>query len=168
MDIQALARSTEFQLIALGIVAVALVAVAVWLAVRRRETPESLERKRLAALHADGRLGDALVTDVHEDELYFTYTMRGIQYTASQNVRLFRDRLPENLEVLVGSQGMKYSTKNPVDSMLICEEWSGLKASAPVVPFGSLTNGNFVRNAAQNPALGEGSVEQSAKRQAAS
>jgi hypothetical protein len=127
------------------VIAAALVATAVWLAVRRRETPESLERKRLAALRASGRLGDALVTDVNENELFYTYTMRGIQYSTSQNVSLFRDRLPENLEVLIGSQGMKYSTKNPTDSMLICQEWSGLRVSAPVVQIksGESPNGNL-------------------------
>lgn len=168
-----IARSTEAQLVILCVVAGALLALAVWVAVRRRETPESMEHKRLAALQAHGRLGDALVTDVHENQLFYTYTLRGIQYATSQNVALFRDRLPENLETLVGSQGMKYSTTNPVDSMLICAEWSGLRVPARVVEFGtastsSLANRDVVGHASQNASPGERAGEQLAKRQAAS
>jgi hypothetical protein len=113
-----------------GLIA-ALVALAIWIVRRLRSTPEKRERGRRLTLHSSGRLGDALLTEVHENTLYYTYKVRGVQYEASQDVSSLRSQLPAEPERLIGMVGMKYLPKNPANSILICEEWSGLREPTP-------------------------------------
>ena len=93
-----------------------------------RTSPEKRERKRRLELHQHGRLGDALITEASETMLYYTYSVRGVQYEASQDVSGLRELLPPEPERLIGPASLKYSSRNPGNSMLICEEWSGLRA----------------------------------------
>ena len=51
-----------------------------------------------------------------------------MQYTASQDIGTLRDRLPAEPERLIGVASLKYSPNNPANSILICEDWSGLRA----------------------------------------
>jgi hypothetical protein len=95
---------------------------------RKRRDPEKRERERRLRIHREGRLGDAMITEATEDALYYTYSVRGVQYTASQDIATLRDRLPADPEKLVGVASLKYSSNNPANSILICEEWSGLRA----------------------------------------
>jgi len=114
----------------LSLIALGLIALAAWIAVKRRTTPEKREKRRRLYLQKTGRLGDALITEVGDDLLYYSYSIRGVQYTASQDVSALRDRLPEDLSRLIGPCGMKYATNNPGNSILLCEEWSGLRIPA--------------------------------------
>jgi hypothetical protein len=104
-----------------------LVALGFWIARRMRSSPEKRERLRRLAIHTTGRLGDAFLTEVHENSLYYTYKVRGVQYEASQDVSALSDHLPADPERMIGMVGMKYLSKNPANSILICEEWSGLR-----------------------------------------
>lgn len=106
--------------------------LAVWMAVRNSSTPEKREQRRRLAVHATGRLGDALITEVSGDALFYTYSVRGVQYAASQDIGSLRALLPAVPDRLIGSlAGIKYSTRNPANSILICEEWSGLRTPSP-------------------------------------
>jgi hypothetical protein len=160
----------EVQIIGIGLVAAALVAAVVWLIMRRRETPEARERRRRLSLHQTGRMGDAMITGASETEIYYTYSIRGVQYTASQDIRPFRDHLPADLEQLVGNVGMKYSTKNPADSILICEEWSGLRPTVwrrSADTSQNSVDADPVGSHPQDAALSQGSVEERMNRKAA-
>lgn len=108
-------------------VALLLVAFAIWIVRRNRSTPEKRERKRRLAVNLHGRLGDAILTEAIDSILYYCYSVRGVQYTASQDVTTLRDRLPEDLERLIGNVGIKYASNNPANSILVCEEWSGIR-----------------------------------------
>jgi hypothetical protein len=99
------------------------------IASRRRSTPEKREQQRRLQVHLNGRLGDGMVTEVAENALYYSYTVHGVQYTASQDITTLRERLPADPECLIGVTSLKYSPKNPANSILICEEWSGLRAA---------------------------------------
>ena len=103
--------------------------LAMWRAVRSRLSPEKREQRRRLDLNAHGRLGDALLTECHEDTLYYTYDVRGVHYTASQDISSLRDQLPDAPERLGGMVNMKYAAQNPANSILVCEEWSGLRAA---------------------------------------
>jgi hypothetical protein len=70
------------------------------------------------------------VNEVGENLLYYAYSIRGVQYTASQDVSTLRELLPEDLSRVIGPSGMKYATNNPANSILLCEEWSGLRVPA--------------------------------------
>jgi hypothetical protein len=118
------------QVAALCGVAAALIALAIWIVMRVHGTPEKRERKRRLNVHRLGRLGDAMISEATESTLYYFYTVRGVQYTASQDVSGLHEYLPADPHRLIGVSGLKYSSKNPANSILVCEEWSGLRAPA--------------------------------------
>jgi hypothetical protein len=126
-------------------------------ALRSHLTPEKRERRRRLDLNLNGRLGDALLTEFHEDTLYYTYDVRGVHYTASQDIAGLRDRLPDDTERLGGMVTIKYSGQNPANSILICEEWSGLRLPPPKssVAASASADANAVGHSAQDPALAE-------------
>jgi len=115
-----------FQLAALACLAIGLMILVFWIGIRAaRRDPEKRERRRRLDVHRHGRLGDALITEIDGPLVYYSYSVQGVQYSASQDVAALRDKLPENLGRLVGSANLKYSVKNPANSILVCEEWSG-------------------------------------------
>jgi hypothetical protein len=152
-------------IIGLLCVAGGIALLAAWAALRPRWTPEKRERRRRLDLHTHGRLGDALLTEVHGDTLYYTYTVRGVHYAASQDIGSLRDRLPGEPERLGGMVAMKYSGQNPANSILICEEWSGLRLPPPKSrdasdsPVNSAVSANrdAVGHQPQDPAMAQGS-----------
>jgi len=82
-----------------------------------------------------GRLGEALITEIEGALVYYNYSVQGVQYSASQDIAALRDKLPENLGRLVGSASLKYTVRNPANSILVCEEWSGLRDSRASLAF---------------------------------
>jgi hypothetical protein len=142
-----------FQIGSLCFLAAGLATLAVWVIRRKSSTPEKREQRRRLTLHVTGRLGDALITEGNEENLFYTYTVRGVQYAASQNITSLRSLLPSEPERLIGMAGMKYSTRNPADSMLLCEEWSGLRNGPAGV---ASVNDNTIGHHPQNATLTEG------------
>lgn len=112
---------------ALGGLAAGLIALAIYIALRVRGTPEKRERKRRLIVNRQGRLGDALVTEASDAVIYYSYSVRGVQYTASQDVSALREKLPAEPDRIIGVASLKYAPNNPANSILICEEWSGLR-----------------------------------------
>jgi len=123
--------SAGVQLAALVGLTVVLIALAIFIVLRVQGTPEKRERKRRLAVNRLGRLGDALITEATETALYYSYSVRGVQYAASQDITTLRDRLPGSPDRLMGVANLKYAPKNPANSILICEEWSGLRTAPP-------------------------------------
>lgn len=116
------------QLAILAAAALALIAVGVWIALSvAKKSPEKREKRRRLHVHQVGRLGDALITEATDTYVYYTYSVHGVEYSASQDVSALRERLPAEPERLVGMAHLKYSPKNPANSILLCEEWSGLR-----------------------------------------
>src|SRR5450432_3879497 len=64
-----------------------------------------------------------------------------VHYTASQDISALRDHLPDTPDRLGGMANMKYAAQNPANSILVCEEWSGLRA-APQAASASFTSAN--------------------------
>jgi hypothetical protein len=121
------------QLAALSGLAVALVVLAVWIALQvKQRSPERRERKRRELVNRHGRLGDAFITEATGTTIYYTYSVHGVHYAASQDVVPLRHQLPAEPERLIGVANMKYAVNNPANSILICEEWSGLRVPASV------------------------------------
>ena len=96
-----------------------------------RIAPEELERRRRAALVANGKMGDATVTEMRGDLLFYTYAVRGVVYTASQDLSPLRTLLPADLTALVGPVLVRYQAQNPANSIVLAEEWSGLRVNQP-------------------------------------
>ena len=117
-------------LLVLGILAVVLIAVGVWLYLNSRQTPAQRERRRRLEISRAGRMGDAWIIDVRECVLFYSYEVRGVAYTTSQDASDLKDLLPADTSSLVGPSGLKYSSGNPANSIVVCEEWSGLRPGA--------------------------------------
>jgi hypothetical protein len=120
------------QLAILAAVALALIAAGAWIALRvAKKSPEKRERRRRLHVHQVGRLGDALITEVTDSFAYYTYSVYGVEYSASQDLSTLREFLPGDPARLVGMAHLKYAPKNPANSILLCEEWTGLRKTAP-------------------------------------
>jgi len=125
-----LALNSTSEIISLGL-AVAAIAAVVWLAIRMwkgsRISAEELERRRRAALNAKGKLGDATLVEVRGNLLFYSYDVRGVEYTASQDVSALRELLPADPDAVNGVVYLKYDPKNPANSIILAEDWSGLR-----------------------------------------
>jgi len=92
-----------------------------------RITPEERERKRRATLVARGKMGDATISEIRGELLFYSYDVRGVEYIASQDLTLLKEYLPTDLSVLIGSVSVRYDPKNPANSIVLAEEWTGLR-----------------------------------------
>lgn len=107
-------------------VALLLAALAVQAYLRRRPTPAERERRRRAAIHLSGKIGDASVQEAGDHALIYSYEVRGVTYTVGQEISGLQQFLPGDLAAALGPAAVKYDPKNPADSIVLCEEWSGL------------------------------------------
>jgi len=109
-------------------VAGALTGVAAWFVPAARRSPAERERRRRLAVNVRGRTGGAKITDFHDGVLCYTYFVGGVEYTAFQDVSALADMLPEDPRTLIQRPAtLKYLAHNPANSILLCEEWSGLR-----------------------------------------
>ena len=114
-------------LLSLALVAVvplAVIGFRRWIA--SRVPAEERERRRRALLVSQGKMGDAVLVEIREDLIFFSYSVRGVEYTASQDVSALRDHVPRDLSDLI-AVGVKYLPQNPANSIVVAEEWSGLR-----------------------------------------
>src|SRR5262249_36238575 len=113
-----------------SVAGVALIAFGIRVLLRALQPdPEKRERKRRLDVFQFGRLGDALITDASDTLIFYSYSLGGVQYDASQDISAIRYRVPNELARLVGDMAqIKYAWRNPANSILICEEWSGLRS----------------------------------------
>ena len=109
-------------------VAVLLALVVVWLVLRARSSPAERERQRRLAVDGKGRICDANIVDYRDGALYYSYLIAGAEYTASQDVSHLGELLPADPATAIGPGSVKYLPRNPANSIVVCEEWSGLRA----------------------------------------
>ncbi len=93
---------------------------------RARVTPEERERRRRETLVAHGKLTDANLVEIREDLLFYSYRVRGVEYVASQDVAALKARVPAALGLGGRSVSVKYDSRNPANSIVLADEWSGL------------------------------------------
>jgi hypothetical protein len=122
------AEFVTLALIGVLVVIVALMGYRAWQ--KSRISPQERERMRRAALVAAGKMGDATLTEIRESLLFYAYMVRGVEYTASQDVSQLKDRVPTDLSSL-GAVSLRYDPKNPANSIVVAEQWSGLRLSEP-------------------------------------
>ena len=107
-----------------------------WFAWRRYNSPAAKERRRRSFVNTQGRLTDGMVTDFNilEDGdskglIHYTYRIGGVEYSAAQDVSDLVDNLKDSATHIIGSVNVKYHTRNPFNSIVICEGWSGLRGT---------------------------------------
>jgi hypothetical protein len=101
--------------------------VAASLVRKRGPTAAERERRRRLDVNARGRTGNATIIDVADGVITYTYEARGMEHTASQDVSALTAVLPADPATLTGRPAiLKYLASNPANSIVVCEEWSGL------------------------------------------
>jgi hypothetical protein len=102
----------------------------------RRKDPTELERLRRLDVNRRGRIIAGRIVDLAESQtagakpalVGYSYEVAGVTYEAAQDVT----GLPEfaaRAQSLPGqTASVKYDPKRPANSIIACEEWSGLGA----------------------------------------
>jgi len=98
--------------------------VRAWL--RSRISPDEKERRRRSMLLSTGKMGDANLVDIRDKLLVYSYAVRGVEYTAAQDVSRLQAFVPDEIASL-GPICVKYDPRNPANSIVLAEEWSGLR-----------------------------------------
>jgi hypothetical protein len=127
----------------------ALLVVALWLLLRKRPTPEELERGRRQFLALSGRLVDGMLLDICAVEaprkskndpartltlLVYSYRIGGVDYESSQDITDLSD-VVDPAQVRAGFPcSARYQPGNPQNSIVVAEEWTGLRMGLPVLP----------------------------------
>lgn len=94
---------------------------------RSRISPEEQERRRLSGLDRAGKLGDGEIIEFDGDSLVYSWHVAGVVYTGVQDTRALKERLPEDLTATIGPVSVKFDPRNPANSMIISERWSGFR-----------------------------------------
>jgi hypothetical protein len=124
------------ELIWVAVGALVILGAAVWWLVRNylrgRPTPDEVERRRRETLHREGKMGDGEIVDVEtaSASIAYSYSVAGVTYTASQDLAALQALLPPDVMTIVGPVSVKFDPRNPANSIVLCEEWSGLRNRA--------------------------------------
>jgi hypothetical protein len=135
--------STTAWEIAVGATSIAiLAAVALWLVFRKRPTAEELERARRQFLVQFGRLVDGMLLDICEVDgeggrkltmLVYQYRIASVDYECSQDITSMA-AVFDAAQVRAGFPcTVRYQPGNHHNSIVVAEEWSGLRAGLPVL-----------------------------------
>ena len=117
-------------------------ACAVWWFRRRRPSAEEIERARRLNLSLTGRLVDGMLLDVRAlpiadgqtlTMLEYSYRIGGVEYECSQDITTMPD-IVNPAEVRAGFPcSVRYMPGSPQNSIVVSEQWSGLRATLPKV-----------------------------------
>jgi len=80
-------------------------------------------------LWSTGKMGEAYLVDMHDDLLIYSYAVRGVEYTASQDISRLKAYLPADL-AWPGHLSVKYDPRNPANSIVVSEVWTGLQSGS--------------------------------------
>jgi hypothetical protein len=144
-----LLTASQWEIVAgLGSIA-GVAAIALWLVFRKRRTAEELERARRKFLVQSGRIVDGMLLDICEVEtpakgkaepartltlLLFNYRIAGVNYECSQDITDMPG-VVDPAQVRAGFPcSVRYQPGNPQNSIVVAEEWSGLRVGLPVLP----------------------------------
>jgi hypothetical protein len=108
----------------------AILAAAAFLArryLRKRPDADEMERRRREVIHNKGKLGDGEIVDFDGAAILYEYQVAGVGYTTSQDVSKLALLLPADRMSMVGPASVKYDPRNPANSIVVCEQWSGLR-----------------------------------------
>ena len=103
----------------------------------RRKTPAELEKLRRLDVNKYGRISAGKVLDFLEAEkagsksawVVYSYEVAGVTYEAAQDVSAL-PAIAARAWVFSGrTASVKYDPKRPGNSIIACEEWSGLGAA---------------------------------------
>ena len=125
-----------FRLFALtGAFAVALASSLVLLG-GRKQTPEQRETLRRQRINNEGRITDGTLLEFHEMQdgngqavqwVLYRYDIAGVQYECSQDITPLKELFDLHACHVGDPASVKYDPYNPVNSIVVAENWCGLR-----------------------------------------
>jgi hypothetical protein len=138
--------------LALGVGSIFAIALIVFAFVRPNVDPEEAERKRRLHLNHIGRIAEGQVIDLNEHPpvpaeerksflsrsrpladtrprhmVSYSYSISGVTYHTAQDVTGLESQVRFD-RLMAGQQAsVKYDPSNPTDSILVADDWSGLR-----------------------------------------
>ena len=94
-----------------------------------RPTAAELERRRRVALNSRGKMGDATLLEYRDHVVFYSYDIAGVEYTACQDLSGLEAKLPTDRWSAIGPASIKYDPRNPANSIVLSEEWTGLRTT---------------------------------------
>jgi hypothetical protein len=143
-----LLKANSWEIFAAATLVALLLAAGLWLVFRKRPTAEELERQRRKFLALSGRLVDGMLLDIREVEapgkgepgrtltmLLYSYRIGGVDYESSQDITTIVGSVVDAAKVRVGFPcTARYQPGNPHNSIVVAEDWTGLREGLPVWP----------------------------------
>ncbi|MGB0124352.1 MAG: hypothetical protein WBP63_13010 [Silvibacterium sp.] len=120
--------------------------VVAWSAMRKRPTEEELERQRRQQLVKAGRIIDGTLLDISDVDpsesgragamqlILYKYEIAGVVYECSQDVTQLREYVNIHDCRLSFPCSVRYDPHRPTNSIIVAENWSGLRDTANSVP----------------------------------
>lgn len=118
---------------AAGAVACAALGIALvrWIRRRRAKSPEEIERLRRLEVNRLGRITSGEIVDYLERGVagkesrvvVYRYEVAGVTYEAAQEIAGVAELPASGVEGL--SSRVKYDPQKPMNSIIVCEQWSG-------------------------------------------
>jgi hypothetical protein len=109
----------------LSAAAAACIAAGGWIAARTRRDPTERERRRRTLIGQRGRMIDGVVSDYADGIVFYSYSWRGVDYEASQDLRPVQSDLPACADTVIGPATVKFLPADPSNSIVFCETWNG-------------------------------------------
>jgi hypothetical protein len=129
------------------------VAGVIYAFLHRPESPDEAERKRRLHLNQIGRIADAHVVELVEQPaepaasrggifrskarplpdredrklVWYSYSISGVIYQTAQDITGLDSQVPFERLVAGQSASVKYDPSNPSNSILVADDWSGLR-----------------------------------------
>ena len=139
-------------MLAMGGAAVAAIAMIAYAFLRPAEDPEGIERKRRLHLNQIGRIAEGQVVELvaHLPEpratkgffgsrarpltnltprqlVSYSYAISGVTYHTAQDITGLESQVRFDRLVAGQPASIKYDPSNPTDSILVADDWSGLR-----------------------------------------
>lgn len=120
--------------------------VLTWNALRKRPTEEELERLRRQQLVKVGRIIDGTILDISDVDagqsgrsdgmqlILYKYEIAGVVYECSQDVTHMKEHVNIYECRLSFPCSVRYDPRRPTNSIIVAEDWSGLRDTANSVP----------------------------------
>jgi hypothetical protein len=120
--------------------------VVAWQKLRKRPTEEEIERERRQHLVKEGRIIDGTILDISEVDaeesgrtggmqlILYKYEISGVVYECSQDVTHLKDYVNIHKCKLAFPCSVRYDPHRPANSIIVAENWMGLRDTANSVP----------------------------------
>jgi hypothetical protein len=101
---------------------------------RKRRSPEEIERMRRLEVNRRGRVTQGQILDLLEPEpgqagarmVVFKYEVAGVTYEAAQDISALPTVIAKVRRATGLQTRLKYQVDRPTNSIVACEEWSGV------------------------------------------